>query len=42
MRSLRGRARVDTLLKDMENHEARLPAAERFDFAVLRAELGLR
>jgi hypothetical protein len=29
------------LLKDMENHEARLAAAERFDFSRIRAELGL-
>jgi hypothetical protein len=41
MRSPRGRARVDALLKDMEHHEARLPAPERFDFTVIRAELGL-
>jgi hypothetical protein len=26
---------VDALLKEMENHEARLPEAERFDFSRL-------
>jgi hypothetical protein len=29
------------LLKDMENHEQRLPEAARFDFSRLRAELAL-
>jgi hypothetical protein len=32
---------VDVLLKDIENHESRLPEAERFDFTALRHELGL-
>ena len=36
-----GRAAVDLLLKDMENHEGRLPAAERFDMRQLRVRLGL-
>ncbi len=35
-----GRRSVDLLLKEMENGEARLPAAERFDFSVLRRKLG--
>ncbi len=37
----RMRARLDVLLKEMENHEGRLPEAERFDVARLREELGL-
>ncbi len=40
-RTKAGRARVDLLLKDCENREARLPAEERFDFSALRRELGL-
>ncbi len=41
LRTREGRARVDVLLKDLENLEARLPQDERFDVAVLRARLGL-
>jgi hypothetical protein len=40
MRSRDGRARVDVLLKDLENLESRLPQEERVDLAVLRARLG--
>ncbi len=40
-RTIIGRGQVDVLLKDMENHEARLPATERFDFSLIRAGLGL-
>jgi hypothetical protein len=40
-RTKQGRARVDVLLREMENHEARLPLAERFDFSDLRRSLGL-
>jgi len=29
------------LLKEGENHEARLPAGQRFDFGAIRRELGL-
>ena len=36
-----GRTEVDLLLKDFEHHEAAEPAAQRFDFSGLRAELGL-
>ncbi len=36
-----GRTKLDVLLKDMENHEQRLPAGERYDFSRLRRELGL-
>jgi hypothetical protein len=36
-----GQDRVDALIRDMEFHEARLPAAERVDFSVLRKTLGL-
>lgn len=36
-----GRQRVDLLLKDIENHEARLPEGLRFDFGKLRRELGI-
>lgn len=35
------RVKLDLLLRDMENHESRLPAEERFDFDRLRSELGL-
>jgi hypothetical protein len=35
------RARLDVLLKEMENRESRLPESERFDVPRLRAELGL-
>jgi hypothetical protein len=41
MRSREGRARVDVLLKDIENRESWLPQEERVDLAVLRGELGL-
>ncbi len=34
-----GRKKVDTLLKEMERHEARLPAGQRFDFNRIRREL---
>lgn len=37
----RGRERVDVLLKDMEDGEARQPADERFAFGPIRKELGL-
>jgi hypothetical protein len=40
MRSRDGRARVDVLLKDLENLESRLPQEERVDLAALRARLG--
>jgi hypothetical protein len=36
-----GRKRVDTLLREMENREARVPAGQRFDFNIIRRELGL-
>jgi len=36
-----GRAEIDVLLKDMENHEQRLPEAARFDFSRLRAALAI-
>ena len=39
--SSKHRARLDLLLKSMENHEARLPAALRYDFTKLREALGL-
>ncbi len=35
------RAKLDLLLKDMENQESRLPADEQVGFAEIRAELGL-
>jgi hypothetical protein len=41
-RTAGGRDRVVVLLKDLENHEARLPAAERFDVGALWEALGLR
>lgn len=41
LRTPAGRAAVDVLLKEMENMEERAPAAERFNFAALRAKLGL-
>lgn len=40
-RSARGRARLDELLKQMENDEARRPEAERYDFTALRRRLRL-
>lgn len=42
MGQAQARAKLDLLLRDMENGEARLPDAERYDFAALRTELGLR
>ena len=41
MRAARSRQRLDLQLREMENRENRLPAAERFDIARLREELGL-
>jgi hypothetical protein len=38
-RTKTGRAKVDLLLREIENHEARLPDGARFDFSRLRAEL---
>jgi len=38
-RTRAGREQVDLLLKDCENHEAREPEGQRFDFSVLRREL---
>jgi hypothetical protein len=35
------REKLDLLLRDMENRENHLPAAQRFDVACLREELGL-
>jgi len=40
-RTKSGRRQLDLLLKDMENHEARLPESQRYDFSGIRAELGL-
>ncbi len=40
-RVVRGRAEVDILLKSMENHEARLPPEQRFDFTGIRRDLRL-
>lgn len=40
VRTADGRAAVDNLLKEMENHEQRAPGAP-FDFSELRRELGL-
>jgi hypothetical protein len=40
-RSPRGRAEVDLLLRQIENGEQRLPAAERFDVSKIRKELGI-
>jgi hypothetical protein len=37
----RGRREVSLLLRDMEHGEARLPAGQRFDFGLLREELGI-
>ncbi len=36
-----GRRRVDMLLKDCENAEARMPEDQQFDFSMIRRELGL-
>lgn len=41
IRTKQGRRMVDTLLKEMENHESRLPEAQRFDFNIIRRDLGL-
>jgi hypothetical protein len=41
MKNARLRPKLDVLLKEMENMEMRQPAAERFDIASLRRELGL-
>jgi hypothetical protein len=41
VRTAAGRAAVDVLLKDMENHERRSVGAAAFDFAPLREELGV-
>ena len=41
VRTKTGRERVDVLLKELENHESRLAEGARFDFARLRAALGL-
>ncbi len=40
MKSSKGRREVDGILKEMENHEGRLPENERYDFSVIRTELG--
>lgn len=37
----RGRREVELLLKELENHESRLPEGERFDVSILRKRLGL-
>ena len=39
--SPRSRAQLDLLLRDFENHEARLPEDERFDMRRVRAVLGM-
>ncbi len=41
VRSKEGKRRVDVLLKEMENHEYRMPEEERFDFSGIRRTLGL-
>ena len=41
VRTKAGRAQVDLLLKECEMMEARGPEGQRFDFSVLRGELGL-
>ena len=41
VRSKQGREQVDLLLKTMEYHEAGLPEEQRYDFGVLRRELGV-
>jgi hypothetical protein len=41
VRTKAGRGSVDVLLKDCENHEARIPEGQRFDFSGLRRDLGL-
>jgi hypothetical protein len=41
VRTREGKARVGVLLKEMENHESRLPEDERFSFSGIRRQLGL-
>jgi hypothetical protein len=41
VRTKSGRTAVDLLLKDMENHEQRLPAGPRYDFGKVRRALRL-
>jgi hypothetical protein len=41
VRTKAGRQKVDVLLKESENMESRSPAGQRFDFGVIRRELGL-
>lgn len=41
VRTKSGRADVELLLKESENHESRLPEGQRFDFGSIRRELGL-
>lgn len=41
MRTAAGRARVDVLLKDIENRESRLARGEQLDLTALRSSLGL-
>jgi hypothetical protein len=36
-----GKRKVELLLKELENHEMRLPENERFDVSILRRSLGL-
>jgi len=40
-RTAAGRRKLDVLLKDMENHEQRLPEEDRYDFGELRRSLKL-
>ena len=42
MRKKAGRDQVNLLLKDCENHEARMPEGQQFDFSTLRRELGFQ
>ena len=41
VRKASSRSEVELLLRDLENHEARLPAEERFELGALRRQLGL-
>jgi hypothetical protein len=41
VRTKAGREQVDLLIKSFENTEARSPTGERFDFTLIRKELGL-
>jgi hypothetical protein len=41
VRTPAGKRKVEMLLKELENHQSRLPAEERHDLSKLRAELGL-